>query len=246
MVFLFGRRGRFRFRSDASGDFALANRCRGRRCNRRAELLLVISKVRHVRLHLLVGFRRIDGGQRLAIRHIENTPRPDQVDVAADECVLVRAVQRDQHLIERYAIWLIPARDGAQGVAFLHFFLLRAGGHRRCRNGARFGARHGLARRRDCNRRGPWLRYRDRRSGDRLRSPIFGRIEQERVLAHQPPRGPLQFNQKIQERFVHRLHGRQPNDRPVAALVDCKLQADQRRTQLDTSLAERLRRGEAR
>ena len=113
------RRGRgFRFRLDLAFGFAPAARRFDRR-RRRRETAAVHGEVVHVRLHQALRFFRIDRADGFRAGDVQDPPGAQQVDVLADERILVGAVDRNQHLVEVRATRQVLACNFAQRVALL-------------------------------------------------------------------------------------------------------------------------------
>ena len=144
---------------------------------------------------------------RLAIRNVQDAPGAHQVDVAADERILVGAKQRDQHLVERHAsgrFW----RAIAPSVSPFFTSSCLADRRRRRRRGidarsargaggagAGAGAGAGLA-------AGAGAGAAQRPAAGSL---IFRRDRAGTCIREPGARSPMQLDQNVQERLVDRL-----------------------------------------
>ncbi len=217
---------RFRFRLDlALGFTPAARRFDGRR--RRRETAAVRGEVVHVRLHQALRFFRIDRTDGFRARDVEDPPRAQQVDVLADECILVGAVDRNQHLVEVRARRQVLACNFAQRVALLDRDLSLFRGSRLAdwlrrglfcfRRGGFLDLRLGCRRGRQC-----WL---DRGSRDGRQRPGFYRCRCRRACRFRRGLRCRRFAGWLRLGGRGRLggrHGRSPNclRRPVFRWVE--------------------------
>ena len=139
---------------------------------------------------------------------------------------------------------------GCRRLGRLRFRLCRLGRFRLCRRRrfwlcrlARFRL-YRLGRLRLCRLGCGGLRYRRRRCRNWLRAFVSRRIEEERVLAHEAPGGPLQLDQQIEERLTYRLSRGEAQHAHIAAALQRKAHAVQCRIEFDSSLAEGFGRAE--
>jgi|GEM_PF-307029 len=135
---------------------------------------------------------------------------------------------------EKHGIW--RAADPQELVAAGQLYL--QGGRPRGRRSAR--SRLGRQRRRrDRRRRGGWCRgHGERRRGRR--------IEQQRELAHQPARRPVELEDHVDERLLDDTLTRQAQIRPtIGTTLQRERSVDERRVVVDARRAERVRRGNA-
>src|SRR6185436_8257024 len=98
---------------------------------RRRQTAAVLGELRHVLLDDPIGLGAIDGAHRVRIRDVQDAALAHQVDVLADERAFIRAVEREQHLVQRHAWRQIGARDLAQRVAPLNLVNHRLARHPR-------------------------------------------------------------------------------------------------------------------
>ena len=213
-----------------------------------------IAALRHDQVTRFAG---VDLGRGVGSGHGQHGTGLQPVHVFAREGLRVAAVQGHQHLVERHPRPLRARRDAGQGVAALHADIA-------CRSGG-CGARHrswcgcwrrcpGHCRRRRRSRRGcrcsrrrrGWRSGGNRRAGRRRRCRhARGRIEQQRVLAHQPPGGPVGLDDHIDERLEQRPVADHPDKRTtVAAALQRDLGVGQRRVVFDAGGAVGLGRGD--
>ncbi len=225
------------------------------------ELVAVGVEVRRMRHDHAARFALARAAtQRVAIGHAQDLARLQAVHVIADEGLGIGAVQRHEHHVERNLGRLHAGGDATERIAATHAVsalgscgvALRrlALGAFACGGDAsplgRVGGRcSSSGSSRCCNGR---LRRCTRRRGAghlrRLRRAQFGRIEQERVLAHQTPVIPGQLEQHVDERLVQRLAGIDPDDLAATALLDGETQRQQRRIEVDVCTAEGFGRGQ--
>ena len=238
---------------------------RRRRCG--SQLLAVSLPVAGMADIYLARFGRGYRGDRLAVGNTEDRTGLHPVNIVSEEGIRILAIQRNQHLLQRYFFRLALAGNLAQGIAGLHdpgrpsrhfrrwprfrFVLFVAlAGRERLRH---LGRRHRCRLLRlACDRRrlvGPYgiahrldhLGLGDRRCG--LAGLDLGRVEQEGVFPHQAAGRPVQLNQKIEEGFVDRLvRGDLDHRSAVRPLIDDKAQIGQGRRIFDTGLTESVLR----
>jgi hypothetical protein len=201
---------------------------------------------------------------RINAGHRQDAARLQAVHVVADEGVRIRAVQRDQHHVERDVDGLELGGDAAEAVAGLDAVLAAMAPFAGCdcrtrRHVGILGGRTDAAALRTLGRglvrgRGLCGRFRARtrrrlmalawRDLGRLRRAQLGRIEQEGVLAHQAAVGPRQFQQHVDERLVERLARRHADELTATTLLDVEAQRQQRRIEVDVGGAEGLGRSQ--
>src|SRR5581483_2286635 len=127
---LVGRRGwlrRLGLRFDAPGRLLL----RGRRLGGRrhgGEPAAVLHPRIVLFLDEAIRLFAIDRADRVGLRQVQNLARAHEVDVAPDESILVRAEDRDEHLVQAHAWRQIRFRDPSERVAALHFISIRCRG----------------------------------------------------------------------------------------------------------------------
>ena len=203
-------------RADASAGGAAARALgRGRGCGDTIAIRVPVGRLHADDLRRFAGLR---ARHFVGARNRDDRTAAQAVHVLAFERVGVGAEQRDQHLVERRARCAIVVRDLRKRVAALdRVRVARAsrGCRRRSRGGSRARGRRANARR--CDR---FRRCRDHRRA--------GRIEQERVVADEPPRSPVDLDQQVEE-----------------GLADGRLCADpQIRLAIRIALERHARRGE--
>ena len=102
----------------ARGNLALGGRrsigCAGRGFS---HFLTIAVPVSGVHTHFLRGIALGDGGQLLALRHIQNLADTQQIDIVVDEGIRVGTEQADQHLLERNPVGFDAASDAAERIA---------------------------------------------------------------------------------------------------------------------------------
>ena len=231
--------------------------CLGRRCVRQfaAELIEVGALNRHD----LAGFCGWDTASLVRCRNLDDSTRPDAIDVAVDESVRVGAQQRDQHLIQGNLDRLVRSGDSSGRVAWPD----RDGFARSRRLGCLFGCscpcsgcRSGFLRGRRSDR-GGWQRAHSRgcrggrcgprrrrsdlgRSGCNVRGcPSAGGVKQKCVIANKPPRSPLGFQNQVKKRLGDDLVARKAKvGTPVRTLLQRNHGAGQRRIELHARSTE--------
>jgi hypothetical protein len=249
----------------AHGTLARRRLGRGRLGGKAGAVLVPLGAVR---LHQPVRVFRAHPTRLFGRGQAEDAAGAHQVDVFADERVLVGAIKRNQHLVEAYARRQIRARDRSQRVATPHLVRCPCGpgqGQRLSRGGGRRLSRGGLLRRRERpglrvggaggpgGGRGRLHRHCargcgggcSRGCGNSPRVLVARGVEQERVFPHETAAARLQLHQKVDERLVDRLRGSHADDRLSIAPGDGKSHGRQGGARLDSGLAERLRGSDA-
>ena len=208
--------------------------------------------------HQATCIRRRHSQRRLAIWQIQNPPGTQAIHVSAIKRIGIAAIQRSEHLLHRDAFRLVLLGDGTQRIAPAN--RIRCS---RCRLGSgrirnrlflgactRLGSPFNDARCFGCARRGRLLNGRrnarlNRRSNG-IAAVVLGGVQQEGVLANQAATCPAQFNEHVEERFIHRLDGSQRHNRLTRSGLHRKLDLKQCTIELDIGLPERVRRRQSR
>ena len=108
-----GGLGRRRLGFDRPGRFALARRRVGGGRDG-GEAAAVLAEFRMVLAHDAIGFVDIDRADRFGRWNVQDASGAHEIHVLADEGILVRAVDRDQHLVERDARRQVCLGDGVE------------------------------------------------------------------------------------------------------------------------------------
>ena len=180
--------------------------------------------------HLLSRFGRRHRGHGLRVRHVEDHPGTQAVDVVVDEGFAVGLIQGNQHLIHADCGRLVLARDLAERVTATHAVFATT---TRCAAANRSRSR--------C----PGLGHRNRadHTGGGRRRHVRG-VKQESVFTQQPAGGPGQLDQDVEERIVDRLRTIQADKGPAAALLHRHAHAAQRGRIGNAGVLERRDRGD--